>query len=74
MGGSQPAGGVRFGFSDENLNNKSMEGEEEEFSNQIQDLVSNSEMADTTELHMKPPLSKHNIINASEITKMDEGP
>ena len=35
MGGSQPAGGVRFGFSDENLNNKSMEGEEEEFSNQI---------------------------------------
>jgi hypothetical protein len=31
-------------------------------------------MADTTELYMKPPLSKHNMNNISEITEMGEGP
>lgn len=66
ISGTQAPGGVRFGFSNENLNNKSMEGEDDEveFTNQIQDIVSNSEMADTTELH-KGPLSKTNLNNIS---------
>ena len=62
MGGSQAAGGVRFGFSNDDLHNGEhiAESMEDEFAVELQDLVSNSEIGD--DLHVKqPPQQRNNI-------------
>lgn len=52
VGGSHAAGGVRFGISNDDLNNVNhAESMEDEFAAELQDLVSNSEIGD--DLHIK---------------------
>ena len=63
--------GVRFGFSNENIDiTHEQEDDEVEFiqQSQLQDIVSNSEMADI------PYQPKNNLNNVSEITEIDDRP